>query len=320
MLNVVNTLIFGSGIDAFDQIDFHMSNDNSEELLRIIRYKTAAGSGLISKDLICSVKNDILYITREPSMGNLSQSGLESNNSVPISDPIKNDFDNYDFTGGSMKYFKRAIYIALPAEGLTLIFDMMRRLWQPPQTIPVSFFAIIGDELYGHSSVTNETYKLFDGTDDNGVFIPQVARFAYNNGGTRHRLKNLSEYWTDGYLTASAELNYTLAFGYGGALGAPTFTILGSDSDIVTSQDATPVGSEPLGVTPLGGGSFSDIIGLPGADVPMQRFHQIDTVTLVDFPEFYVEYQLNTLGAQMALVAHGSNMWDAGTVDIRHKK
>jgi hypothetical protein len=88
--------------------------------------------------------------------------------------------------------------LRFPAEGLVLIYDMMRKLWQPPQTIPVSRFAIIGDEasgtaaLYGHSSVMNETYKLFVGTDDNGVAISQVARFAYNNGGTRGRLKNMT--------------------------------------------------------------------------------------------------------------------------------
>ncbi len=323
LLNVQNTLLFGSGRDVWDQVDFHMSADNTQELLRIIRYKTAKGSGLISKGAICPIKNNTVYISREPALDGLSESNLESpdgRKNVPISDPIKNDFDTYDFTNAHLIYFKRAIYIALPALGLVLIYDMMRNLWQPPQTIPVSRFAIIADGLYGHSSVTNETYQLFVGTDDNGVFIPQKARFAYNDGGTRHRLKNLSEYWTDGYITANAELDYVINFGFGGSLGTQSMSIIGSDSDVVTPQDATPFGDEEFGQVPLGGDAFNPILGLPGAGVPLQYFYQIDTASTVDYTQHYVEYSMNTLGGQFAIVAHGTNQFDAGTIAISHKK
>lgn len=322
-LATLNTLIFGSGVDAFDQIDFKMSQDNSAELARIIRYKTAAGSGLISKGAFCPIKNNTAYISREPSLDGLSESDLESSDgsrNVPISDSIKNDFDTYDFTNAHLKYFRRAIYIALPAHGIVLIYDMMRNLWQPPQTLPVSRFAVIDDDLYGHSSITNETYKLFVGTNDNGVQINQVARFAYNNGGTRQRLKNLTEYWSDGYLTANAELTMTMMFGFGGSAGTKAMTILGNDADIVALQGADPLGDERLGVAPFGGATLDAIVGLPGANVPMQRFYQIDSAAPLDYIEHYVEYSMNTLDAQMALVAHGSNQFDAGTVAIQHKK
>lgn len=320
ILNVVNTLIFGSGIDAFDQIDFQMSQDNSEELLRIIRYKTAKGRGLISKGAICPIAENTIYISREPALDLFSASGLKAENQKPISDPIKNDFDMYDFTNAHVTYFKRAIYIALPVLGLVLIYDMMRSLWQPPQTIPVSRFAIIEDELYGHSSIQNETYKLFVGTDDNGIAIPQRARFAYNNGGTRARNKNLTAYWTDGYITANAELDYTINFGFGGEAGQRTMKILGNDSTVVTTADATPIGDEGLGETSFGGASFNPLDGLPGADVPLQYFYQEDTCDKVDYTQHYIEYSMDTLGGQFAIVSHGSNQFDAGTVALTHKK
>lgn len=320
VLNAINTLVFGSGLDAFDQIDFHMSQDNSAELLRIIRYKTAQGSGLISKGAICPIKKNTIYISNEPALDSFSQAGLEGLNGKPISDPIKNDFDDYDFTNAHLKYWKRSLYITVPAEGVVLIYDLMRNLWQPPQTIPISRFAIIQDELYGHSAVTNETYKLFVGTDDNGIFIPQVARFAYNNGGNRARLKNLSEYWSDGYITASGELNLNVYFGFDGSAGIRSMTILGNDSEITTSLDATPLGNEPLGVVPFGGEAFNPVTGLPGAGVPLLRFWQIDTIDTVDYVEHFVEYRMNTLGGQFAIVAHGSDQSDAGTAAITHKK
>ena len=114
-LQTRNTLIFGSGVDAFDQIDFQMSQDNSEELLRIVRYKTAVGQGLISKSAICPIKDNTIYISREPALDGLSRGNLEApdgRRNVPISDPIKNDFDIYDFTDSHVIYFKRASYIS----------------------------------------------------------------------------------------------------------------------------------------------------------------------------------------------------------------
>lgn len=323
VLNIQNTLLFGSGLDAWDQIDFHMSADNTEELLRIIRYKTAAGSGLFSRDAICPIKNAIVYISREPALDYLGQANLESpdgKKNVPISDPVKNDFDSYDFTNSHVVYWKRAIYIALPAEGLVLIYDMMRNLWHPPQTIPVSRFAIINDLLYGHSAFTNETYQLFVGTDDNGVAIEQVATFAYNNGGSRGLVKNLTEYFTDGYISANAELDYTIFYGYMGALGSTGCTILGNDSSVVVAGAANPLGNAPFGEDPLGGDTLSPTLEFPGAGLPLSRFYQIDTCSAVDYTEHYVQYTMNTLGGQFAIVAHGTNQFYASTALISNKK
>jgi hypothetical protein len=321
VLNLINKLIFGSGLDAWDSIDFHMDQTATYELARIIRYKTAIGSGLISKDAFCPVKNATVYISREPALdylGNLEVPDGKRN--VPISDPIKNDFDTYDFTNAHVKYWKRAIYIAVPRSGVVLIYDMMRGLWQPPQTIPVGRLAIINDLLYGHSSVVNESYQLFVGTNDAGVFIPQVARFAYNNGGRRDRLKNCSSMWSDGYITANARITMKQYCGFEGQDGIASMSISGGDTSITSLQNDTPLGNEPLGSEPLGGENLSSLAGLPGAGVPLLRFWQDDSVSAVDYIEQFVEYTLNTLDAQMAIVSHGTNQWDASTIGISHKK
>ena len=320
VLNVINTLIFGSGRDAFDQLDFHMSQDNSQELVRTIRYKTAKGMGLISKDAICPIKNNTVYISREPGLVGLSESQLEApdgNRNVPLSDPIKNDFDAYDFTDAHVVYWKRAIFIALPNEGLVLIYDMMRNLWHPPQTIPVSRLGIIDDQLIGHSAVSNETYQLFVGTNDNGNRINFVARFAYNDGGRRDRLKNMSEEWSDGYISSNGLLNLNLSIGFEGSIKKWNFPISGLDSTIVTGRQATPLGNGPFGSQPLGGANINSPQGTGAA---LYRFHQIDTVQQDDYFEFYTEYSMNTLDGQFAIVAHGSDQWDSSTSPNSIKK
>lgn len=319
VLNVINTLVFGSGRDAFDQMDFHMSQDNSEELLRIIRYKTAPLSGLISKGGICPIKNNTIYISREPALVGLGEADLESpdGKNAPISDPIKNDFDSYNFTGAHVKYWKRAVFIALPEEGLVLIYDFMRNLWHPPQTMPISRLGIVNDQLIGHSAVTNETYQLFVGTNDNGARINFTARFAYNNGGRRDRLKNQNECWTDGYISPNGLLNMTLGIGFEAFIKKWTFPISGLDPTIVTGKTATPLGNAPFGSQPLGGANTSSP---HGTGAGLYRFEQIDTVESDDYFEQYVQYDMNTLDGQFAIVAFGSDQYDAGTSPNSHKK
>jgi hypothetical protein len=316
-----SSLMIGGGKNEFFKLDYHISNDNSNELVRVIKLKTASGSGLISKGAIGNIKNAVAYITREPSLDTLGDvESVDGKTNVPISDLIKNDFDQYDFTDSHLKYWKRAIYISLPMHGLVLIYDLMRKIWQPPQTIPVGRFAIINDWLYGHSSITNETYKLFVSTNDNGINISQVARFAYNNGGKRDMLKNMSEYWSDGYITTNAVLNMNMNLGFDGNVAKKTMTILGKDTAITVPQTGSTLGDEPLGANPLGGETLNPLTGLSNSGVQMVRFWQADTMDLADYTEHFVEYVMNTMDAQMAIVAHGSNQWNAGTAPVSHKK
>ena len=312
-----SSLMFGGGTNEFFQFSYQLSQDNTNELVRMIKLKTASGSGVISKGAIGNIKNSVAYISHEPALDLLSN--IETNN-IPLSDPIKNDFDTYDFTDSHVKYWKRAIYITIPHHGLVLIYDLMRKLWQPPQTIPVGRLSIIGDWLYGHSYVSNETYKLFVGTNDNGVFIPQIVRFAYNNGGRRDLMKVMSELWSDGYITPNAELIPKLYCGFEGINGKKSFSIMGGDKSITNPIGGSPLGDEPLGATPIGGDNLDIIAGLPGANATMIRFWQVDTVSFTDYTENFMEYTMNTLDGQFALVSYGTNQVSSGTAIITHKK
>jgi hypothetical protein len=314
----INSLMIGSGKNSFYHIFYQLSQDNSTELVNLVRLKTATGSGLIATGAIGAIKNSTVYITREPTLDTISS--LESVNSTPISDPVKNDFDTYNFTGAHLKYWKRSIYIALPASGVVLIYDLQRKLWQPPQTVPIGRFAIIGDWLYGHSSVSNESYKLFTGTNDNGNYIPQVARFAYNNGGKRDLLKNASQLWSDGYITPNGLLNMNFYAGFEGVAGKKIMPINGGDTSITNPVGGSPLGDEPLGATPIGGDNLDAVTGLPGTNATMLRFYQDDTMAVIDHIENFVEFTMDTLDAQFALVGYGSNLYSAGTAHVTHKK
>lgn len=316
-----SSLAFGAGTSEFFQLSYQLSQDNANELVRMIKLKTAAGSGLIAKGAICPIKDNTAYISREPALDTIDRVQNADRQDVPISDPVKADFDLYGtdgFARSHVIYWKRAIYIALPALGLVLIYDLMRNLWQPPQTMPVARFSIIGDWLHGHSSIGNETYRLFTGTSDNGNVIPQVARFAYNNGGARGRLKNMSQYWSDGYISASGVLNMTQNLGFAGNVAIRNMQIIGSDQAVTVQQGGSMLGDEPLGATPIGGATIDAPASIQNGT--MLRFYQEDSMDLNDYFESYVEYSMESLDGQFAIVAHGSNQWDAGTSPVSHKK
>lgn len=315
-----SSLVFGGGTSEFFKFDYKMSQDNTNELVRMIKLKTATSSGVIAKGAITPIKKAVAYISREPSLDTIANVESQDAQDVPISDLIKDDFDAYDFANAHAKYWKRAIYLALPAEGIVLIYDLMRKLWQPPQYIPIARLAIINDWLHGHSSVSNETYRLFTGTNDNGAYIPQVARFAYNNGGRRDRVKNMDAYWSDGYISPNGLLNLAMNLGFEGSVERKLLTISGADSDIVTPLSGSMLGDEPLGATPIGGATLGVPVGLVGSGGTLLRFYQEDTMSLTDYFESFVEYTMNTLDGQFAIVAHGNNQWDAGTAPVSHKK
>jgi len=307
-----SSVLFGGGKNEFFQLSYQLSQDNTSELVRMIKFKTANGSGLISKGAIASVKNATVYISREPALDTLANVQNMDKNAIPLSDLIKNTFDRYDFTGCHVKYWKRAIYISVPTAGIVLIYDLMRNLWQPPWTMPIGRFAVIGDWLYGHSSVTNETYRLYTGTTDNGVFFTQTARFAYNNGGVRSRLKQETGYWSDGYISPGAELTMNKYYGYNGSAGKKTMTIVADQSTIVNA--GSPMGTESMG----------SLDGLPNVtNVSLDgliRFYQDDTMSMIDFLENFVEYTMSAKDGKFCIVAHGSNQEDSQTSPVSYKK
>mgnify|MGYP007100042689 CR=1 FL=1 len=317
-----SSLAFGAGTNAFFQLDYKLSVDQTNELVRMIKLKTAVSSGLISTSALCSIKGAVAYVSREPSVDMLSNIEMADSNSSPLSDMIQDDFDYYGsinaFRDSHLIYYRRYLLLSLPTIGVVLMYDLERKLWQPPQTIPVGRFAIIGDLLYGHSYTSNETYELFTGTDDNGAPISQVARFAYNNGGSRNVIKNMNEYWTDGYITANGVLVMTQNLGFNASVAQKVMSILGSDPTIVVPQGGSPLGDEPLGVVPLGGAVFNTFSGLVNSNA--LRFYQEDSMDINDYIESYVEYSMSTLGGQFAIVAHGNNQWATGTSHITHKK
>lgn len=302
-----DAMIMFCGQDKAYKTQFSLQSTDTSfiEDLRIVPLKIGAKQGAKSQDLIESLGDSLVYVSNEPALrilGDVSDSGIPILRN--LSDPIKPDFDAANFSNAHLKFHKNRVYLAIPSDAKVLILQIAessqgekRTFWQAPQLLSIRQLADIGGNLYGHSSINSESYKLFDGTDDNGNPIRHIAKFSYRNFGDRSNLKNFSEFYSEFYSTLNAEVILTLDYDYQGASGSQEFTIKGTDEGIVFAPAInSSLGINPLGVSPLGADESAD---------NLVKIHHIATMRPTDFHEFQVTYELYTDDAKMELLAFG---------------
>ncbi len=199
------TLVFNDNLDT--------STGTAAETATITTLKTGVLQAALSQGLTVSIGNDLAFVTNEPTLTTIGR--IANNFGVPqmmnISDPIKNDFDNYgtdSFANGHAIYWNYYLWISVPQKGIILRYNIAKSWWEPPQLIPVSRFSVIHGQLYGHSASSPETYQLETGTNDNGNPMHAIAAFSYNQFGQRFGLKNFTKLGIEGYIAANTTLYF----------------------------------------------------------------------------------------------------------------
>lgn len=289
--------------DIWYQTQFTLSSDLTKEDFQIVRVKTGPRQGAKSQAFITKTKNDVLYVSNEPSMDSLGRvvNIQATPQSEDISDSIRDSFDNYDFEDGSSIYFQNFVYVAIPKNNTVLIWNMVKQWWEAPQILPISRFSIIEGQLYGHSYQTSQTFKLFTGYNDNGNPIDARAVFSYNNYGTRSAKKFFNEFYAEGYISSNSTLTANITYDIDGCATVTNYDILGNDTQIVCSLNSSAsLGKSPLGKNPLGG----DLSTVSATALP-PKFRVIKTFPRNDFYE--VQFSFSSLGVdqQWELLAFG---------------
>lgn len=299
-----DSMYISSGSSRWMRVELRLGSGLENEELLIPALKSHAQGGAQSQSLIENIKNNIVFVSFEPVLNELGRvEQVDTPQSRSISDIIKAEFDIYDFTNGHIRFWRDKIYIALPSETLVLIYDIEDGRWEAPQELPIRRLEIIDDVLYGHSSLVPETYKLFDGRDDNGAPIDARARFSYMNGGNRAWQKNFDEWFTEGYISPNTELTLKILFEFRGAEQQLEFTIDGSDEDTTFGgeEDAN------LGVNPLGDTPFGDTGENQDIDIVPPKLRIINTTTKRDYYEIQAEYSSYGDDQNWQLLAFGPN-------------
>jgi hypothetical protein len=286
------------------------SADLVNESLSIKRLKTTSGEAAQSQAFITKMKNYVMSLSNEPTLDTLGRLELiDTPQSVNISDPVKNDFDAIDFTGGSVFYFQNDIYVCAPAESLVLIYNLAKGVWETPQILPISRFAIIGGQLYGHSSQVPETYQMFVGHSDRvtptsaGNPINAIAAFSYQQFGDRANKKSFNAFYTEGYITPNTTLTLSVLYNFRGCEGTNSYVIAGNNPKFLcAAPDDGSLGKKSLGKRSLAGRGDTIDSSLP------PKFRAIRTFPKTDFYEYQVRYSSNAVDQTWELIGFGPNV------------
>ncbi len=300
-----------AGDDRWYEVSFELQTSTvgvTYEQVNALPLKTGKQQGAQSQAFVSHMKNDIIVLTNEPTVdtfGRVAES-LQTPQMTNISDPIKIDMDEYDFTDGSIFYFQYYIYVAVPREGLVLVYNIATGSWEAPQELPISRFYIVDGALYGHSYNTFESYKLFDGYADRiytgfeGFPIQAVWKFSYQTYGTRAGLKSATKLYTEGYINANTTLVAEITYEIDGCATVKQFDIAGDDAKIVCVPSVLgSLGKESLGKSKLGGMGSTSINGLP------PKFRSIKTFSNTDFFEVSISYSVLGIDNRAEILAFG---------------
>lgn len=309
-----DAMIIFSGKDRIYRTEFIFSPGSvaDRETVKVKSIITAKNQGAKSQELIERTKNALVFVNNDNELVDLSSieniSTLQQN---AISDDIRPDFLDADFTNGSLKFWRNSFYVTAPVTGKTFICTLRvspdantRKFWQTPQILPFGLLSIYGGDLYGHSSSITETYLAFDGVNDNGGSIAFKAHFAYRNGGEREKLKNFNKYFSELYLSSNAVVTQRILFEYKGARGIQEFTHRGDDTtylfipNISASLGVNPLGTNPLGATT----STLD---------ELNKYRRFKKIIPSNHFEYQVQYELDEVDSRFQIMAHGPNMSEA---------
>lgn len=321
-----NQMYIGAGTDQWwisqklDQTIDVAGVATPTQVLYASRLKTAFNQAPQSQALTARYKNSLVYVSNEPIINALGlvQNIQQDPQVVNLSDPIKLDIDAYDFTGGCVFYDNYYLYVAVPRNNVVRMYNVQKNYWEAPQTIPVSrFYHVLNSnnqtELYGHSSVTNESYQLFTGYNDNGNPINAVAAFPYicTQGGSPDMLKSFNRFYTEGYISANTQLLLETNYDFGGFSGTYGVVIDGADSKLIFNRltDGS-LGRNTLGSQPIG-----QILNLPFTPV-VPKFRSIKTMPRQEFFEYQPVYSTNQVDAQWTLLRFGPEINGAQAIPV----
>lgn len=311
-----------AGKDFWYNINFEIQTSTvgvTYEQVNAQLLKNGQQQGAFSQAFVSQMKNNVITVTNEPTIDMIGR--LEDYFGTPqtknISDSIKLDVDQYDFTGGSIFYYRYTILVAIPAEGLVLSYSLATNSWESPLTLPITRFYTVDGELYGHSSATSESYQLFTGFADrvypgfNGYPIDAKAVFSYQNFGTRTTLKKADSWYIEGYVSGNTTLNCKITYEIDGCATVKTFTIDGSDKQIVCiGEDSDSLGKLSLGKQKLGGDGSSSLTGLP------PKFRVEKTFSNTNFFECSFSFEVLGTNQNFQLLAFGPNASSASEEPI----
>jgi len=305
-------VVITAGKSDIHRVEFKAFSDGVSygEIIMAPKSKTSYGQSGASQESFIKIANGTLYLSNAPTidfLGNVEN--IASQQSLPLSDPIKRLLSSLNRTDVSGVYTKNSAFYLFPNESVLLIYDVERKFWQPPQLVSGSCLSLDGSgNVLVHSAQKDETYTLFSGMNDNGSPISFNAVTNITTAGKRSKRKVYDETFIEMIVNGNANnVNCTMASGYKGATNVTTFIVGANDESRFVEQPAISAGfgSTPFGSTPFGS-LFPDLdedseIGAT------KKLYEIQGTNIVEAFTNQMQFSTDELDSYFEVVSWGFN-------------
>ncbi len=253
---------------------------------------------------VSSHKGDMIFVAQNSTVQTVSDIViLETDRIKLISDDIEDLLLRYDLTDVRIYYNGRYIYITVPSESSLIMLDVVEGHWQPPQIIPISRFSFIEGKQIGHSNNSNESYNLFDGTDDLGSAIESTIAFGYQGytkGAGELEYKLYDTFGISGRMTVGTKCTVDVFFETDGAKNKQQIVVDGEKIKMYSLSDDVSWGTHPFATRSWAGAD------LETSD--LKRFFVFDKITPISFFEWRPIFTIVGTGQQFQLLAFSMNV------------
>ena len=279
--------------------------------------KTTSLQGARSQSGLTIIENNIAFLSFSKRMlilgktqfqGGDQTSFFNNETMTDLSYPVIYDFNNFKYGDAIIFYHQLYTYCSFPKDGVVMVYNHHKEYWEAPQVLSVGKFAVIDGELYGHGYSVPETYKLFDGYNDNGNAVASKAVFAFDNYGKRAEMKSCLSFYLEGYIRTNTTLYITSKFEQVGCGTSITRTLLGSNGQVVClNLGYNPIGQWQLGLQPIG----NVIPPLLGNQNLPPAFQADLRIAPIDFNKQQFIFESDGIDQAWELVAWGSEVYQS---------
>lgn len=224
-------------------------------------------TGLATRGSVFTGGNGVFFTTADKQIMNLSRiDSVDYPQITPISDPIKPTVASLSFTSSTgitwqdEAYFAQRSGVDITANDSVFVYNQAREAWESPIVgWPVSVFTIYddgtGEALYFGDATQAQVYKVTQGALDNTLGVTANWRSKQFDFGKPHLLKEVENFYVEGYITDNTTLSVSLLCDEDGNTQIYTTNFVGTESEFVINGDPFNLfGFHPFGFERFGSG------------------------------------------------------------------
>ncbi len=227
-------------------------------------------TGALAKDSVFTGGNGVFFITPDKQIMNLTRvDGVDYPQIIPISEDIKNTTNNLNYSSSTGIFWQNSAYISVKSENsefndTVLVWNFKTGAWESPiigwQTSDWTIYNNgSGEALYFGDALTANVYKVTPGALDNNLGVTASWRSKQYDFGSPHQLKELTNFYIEGYSNSQTNINISLLLDENGDTQTYSTTFKGTESSYFYDADVyNPFGYHPFGYERFGSSDASD--------------------------------------------------------------